>query len=198
MRKQNVITGLVVVLVLGFVTLGFAQFGSQSAHRELGYYDRQTGEFTPLRTADAAQDDAELARIAPTTGTLIFKYTITAKSPLPKNSVLACSGGAFVSESSGFSSTERATGIATLVSGTTYTCTSTINYSWLLSSPSTDKIQFQNIHASSSYGYQVTATNGTAILVQPVGGRESDQSPLAPISVPANGATTTENVSIML
>jgi hypothetical protein len=194
MRKRNLIFSLPVVLILGFAIFAFAQRATHSSSGELGYYDRNTGTFTPLQ----AGPETELPPVAPTTGTLIFKFTITAKSPLPKNSVVACSGGAFVSESSGFSSTEKATGIATLVSGTTYTCTSTINYSWLLSSPSTDKIQFQNIHASSSYGYQVTATNGTAILVQPVGGRESDQSPLAPISVPANGATTTENVSITL
>jgi hypothetical protein len=196
MKKRSLIFSVVVVLILGFAIFGFAQHGSHSSAAELGYYDRATGAFTPL--AQQTGPETELPPIAPTTGTLIFKFTITAKSPLPKNSVIACSGGAFVSESSGFSSTEKVTGIATLVSGTTYTCTSTINYSWLLSSPSTDKIQFQNIHASSSYGYQVTATNGTAILVQPVGGRESDQSPLAPISVPANGATTTENVSITL
>jgi hypothetical protein len=194
MQKRSLILSLLVVLILGFAIFAFAQRATHSSPGELGYYDRNTGTFTPLQ----AGPETELPPVAPTTGTLIFKFTITAKSPLPKNSVIACSGGAFVSESSGFSSTEKVTGIATLVSGTTYTCTSTINYSWLLSSPSTDKIQFQNIHASSSYGYQVTATNGTAILVQPVGGRESDQSPLAPISVPANGATTTENVSITL
>ncbi len=194
MKKRSLIFSVVVVLILGFAIFAFAQRATHSSSGELGYYDRNTGTFTPLQ----AGPETELPPVAPTTGTLIFKFTITAKSSLPKNSVIACSGGAFVSESSGFSSTEKATGIATLVSGTTYTCTSTINYSWLLSSPSTDKIQFQNIHASSSYGYQVTATNGTAILVQPVGGRESDQSPLAPISVPANGATTTENVSITL
>lgn len=49
-----------------------------------------------------------------------------------------------------------------------------------------------------SNGYQVTVTNGTAILVEPVVGRDANPSSLPSITVPANGATTTEDISIKL
>src|ERR1700730_12178875 len=198
MQTRRTLLPSLVVLFVGLAPTAFGQFATHlpSSHRELGCYDRVSGVSTPLQ--QQAGPEAELPPVAPTTGTLVFKFTITAKSPLAKNSVVACSGGVSVSDSSGFSSTEKASGIATLVSGTTYTCTSTINYSWLLTSAGTDKIDFVSIHASTGYGYQVTATNGTAILVQPVPGRDSSPSSLAPISVPPNGATTTENISITL
>lgn len=196
MQKRSLIVSVVVILILGFAIFGFAQRGTHSSSAELGYYDRVTGAFTPL--ARQSGPDAELPPVAPTTGTLIFKFTITAKSPLPKNAVIGCSGGADISDSSGFGTAERANGIAALVSGTTYTCTATINYSWLLTSASTDKIDFTDVHASVNYGFQVTSTNGTAILVQPVLGRDANPNSLAPINVPANGATTTEDVAITL
>ena len=196
MQKRSLVFSLVVALVLGLAVFAFAQRATRSSSGELGYYNRSTGAFTPVDEEAAPQVD--LAPVAPTTGTMIFKFTITAKSPLPKNSVIGCSAGVFVSDSSGFNSSEKATGIATLVSGNTFTCTSTINYSWLLATPSTDKISFQNINASINYGFQVTATNGTAILVQPIDARTSNPTELANIAVPANGAITTENISITL
>jgi hypothetical protein len=196
MHKRSMVVSLAVVLILGFAIFAFAQRSGHfsSSPSELGYYDRATGVFTPLQQGP----DAELPAVAPTTGTLVFKFTISRKSALPKNSVISCSAGAFVSQSSGFSTTEKAGAVATPVSGTTYTCTSTINYSWPLSSPTTDKISFSNVHANIDYGYQVTATNGTAILVEPVVGRDANPSSLPSISVPANGATTTEDISITL
>jgi hypothetical protein len=197
MQKSSMVLSLVVILILAFAIFAFAQRNAHfpSSPGELGYYDRATGVFTPLQQGP----EAELPPVAPTTGTLVFKFTITAKSALPKNSVIGCSAVAAInSDSSGFNTTEKASGVATLVSGTTYTCTSTINYSWPLSSPTTDKISFSNVHAFIDYGYQVTSTNGTGILVEPVVGRDANPSSLPNINVPANGATTTEDVSITL
>jgi hypothetical protein len=196
MQKRKFTLVSVVVLVLGVVTFAFAQFAAQ--HRELGIYDHQTGEFTPLHTA---QSDlaAELPAVVPTTGTLVFKFTITSKTAIPKNGGIYCRVIVGVNgESSGYSPTEKGTGIAALVSGNTYTCTATVNYSWLLASPSTDKIVVGNEDVGVLFGYQFTATNTVGTIVDMVPGRESIQTTVAPFSVPANGVTTTENVSITL
>jgi hypothetical protein len=194
--QKRLILSLVVILVCGFAIFAFAQRASHPSQGELGYYDRSTGVFTPLQEESGPQ--ADLPPVANTTGTFVFKFTLNVKSPLPKNSVVGCSAGLSVSDSSGFNSTEKASGVATLVSGTTYTCTSTIAYAWPLSAPTTDKISFQNIHGNIGYGYQVTATNGSSILVQPVAARDSNPLPLPNINVPANGATTTEDISITM
>lgn len=182
------------LLALLFASLSFGQVANHESHRVLGFFDPATGAFEPL----SAGLQSEAPPVAATTGTLTFKFTINAKSGLPKNAVISCSANVLVTDSSGFNATERGVGIATLVSGTTYSCTATIDYSWLLTSASTDKITVQDVSASVLYGYQATATNGTAIVVEPVSGRTSSQSSIAPFNVPANGATTTENVSITL
>lgn len=191
MQKRSVISCLIVVLILGFAILAFAQRAAHSG--ELGYYDRSTGTFTPVQ--QAAGSDAEPRAVTDVTGELIVKYNITVKSTIPKNGVISCSGTAGVADSTG-ATTERATGIATLVSGTTYTCSAIIHYSWALSTPTTDKIGFIGT-ATIDYGYQYTASNGADTAIEPVELRYS--SPTIPeISVPANGATTTIDVNVTL
>ncbi|MGA7931089.1 MAG: hypothetical protein WCA20_34485, partial [Candidatus Sulfotelmatobacter sp.] len=91
---------------------------------------------------------------------------------------------------------EHGSGVAKLVSGTTYSCTVTLPYSWLLSSASSDKIS-RSYTANINYGYQLTATNGADSAVEPISARESDQS-IPSISVPASGATATEDISVTL
>jgi hypothetical protein len=191
MQKRSAIFSLAVVLILGFAIFAFAQRAAHS-QGELGYYDHSTGTFTPLQQTAS---DAEPKATADTTGELIVKYTITVKSAIPKNGVVGCTIIAGVSDSTG-AATEKATGVATLVSGTTYTCSAIINYSWPLSTPTTDKIGFTGT-ATIDYGYQVTAFNGTDTVVEPIEQRSS--APTIPeISVPANGATTTVDVSVTL
>jgi hypothetical protein len=181
-------------LVLAFTTLSFGQLANPQSHRVLGFFDPATGAFEPL----SAGLQADAPPVAATTGSLVFKFTINAKSGIPKNGVIDCTVNVYVTDASGFNASERGAGVATLSSGTTYTCTATIDYSWLLTSPTTDKITVQDVSAGVLYGYQATATNGTAIVVEPVAGRTSSQSNIAPFTVPANGATTTETVSITL
>jgi hypothetical protein len=178
--------------LLAFMPLAFGQLASEArpAHRELGYYDPATGIFEPLRSLS----DTEPAT-APTTGTLTFTFTINVKSAIPKNAVIGCEGDAIVSDPS-LQVTERATGVANLTSGTTYTCTAVIHYSWLLSTASSDKITL-SYNSSINYGYEVTASNGTGTVVTPIISRTSTQD-ITAISVPANGASTTEDVSITL
>lgn len=190
-RKFAFLSALV---VLALATLSFGQAANPQSHRVLGFFDPATGAFEPL----SAGLQADAPPVAATTGSLVFKFTINAKSGIPKNAVISCSANVYVTDSSGFNSSERGVGIATLVSGTTYACTATMDYSWLLASPSTDKITVQDVSASVLYGYQATATNGTAVVVEPVSGRSTSQSNIAPFAVPANGATTTEAVSITL
>lgn len=194
MRIRRTTLLFLVVLVVGLAPLAFGQFAPHStlSHPELGFYDRETGAFTPLQPV--AQDAEALPPVAPTTGDFVFNITITLKSAIPKNGVIGCSAKANVNESSGFSSTESGFGLAT-GSGTTRTCSVTIPYSWLLTSASSDSV-FLNYEAFIGEGVQINATNGTGNLVE-ITGRDSKQT-LAPIKVPANGATTTETISMTL
>jgi len=186
---------LSVVFVVGMACFSFAQFEplSPSSHRVLGYFNPDTGLFEPFR---ASGQDVEFPPLAaPTTGTVVFNLTITLKTPLPKNGILACGAGASVIETT-FSAAESGFAFAKLVSGNTYSCTVTIPYSWTLNSPSTDKI-ILSYKAQVTEGIQVTATNGTATVVVAGAGRGSSQT-IPSVLVPANGATTTENVSVTL
>jgi hypothetical protein len=182
------------VLGLGLAPLGFAQMASparQSSQRVLGYFDPATGVFQPLH----ATAEVDPATAVTETGELIIKYAITLKSALPKNGVIGCSASAEVGDAAG-SHEERATGVAT-GSGTAYTCSAIMHYSWLLDTPTTDEVSFSG-SATIDYGYQVTATNGSAIVVQPIEARGSVPSIPSLKAVPANGATTTIDVSVTL
>jgi hypothetical protein len=178
--------------LLTLVPLAFGQLASQvrPANRTLGYYDPATGIFEPLRPLS----DTEPAT-TPTTGTLTFTFTISVKSAIPKNAVIGCEGDVSVSDPS-LQATERGTGVAKLTSGTTYTCTAVIHYSWLLSTASSDKISL-SYNSSIDYGFEVTASNGTGTVVTPIISRSSTQG-IGDISVPANGASTAEDISITL
>jgi hypothetical protein len=191
-RKFTVLS--LFVLGLALAPFSFGQFAkpAQTSHRVLGYYDPATGTFSP-----AHQSEAEVDAPAATTetGELIIKFTITVKAAIPKNGVVGCTATADAGDTAS-AHDETATGVATLVSGSTYTCSAIIHYSWLLATPTTDKITLGG-SATIDYGYEVTATNGAAILVQPVEARRSDTS-IPSISVPANGATTTIDVNVTL
>jgi hypothetical protein len=184
------------VLGLALTPLAFGQLASPArpSHSTFGYYDPATGAFTPMQ---AEVRDADASAVAPTTGTLTFKFTLTVKSPVPKNSVIACKGVALVGETSGYSTEEDATGIATFVSGNTYTCTATINYSWPLTSASTDKVSLE-ADVSINYGLQVTASNGTSNVVTLFTTRSVHPNFAPSISVPLNGASTTEAFNLTL
>jgi hypothetical protein len=191
-RKFTVLS--LFILGLALAPFSFGQFAkpAQTSHRVLGYYDPTTGTFSP-----AHQSETEVDAPAATTetGELIIKFTITVKAAIPKNGVVGCTATADAGDTAS-AHDETATGVATLVSGSTYTCSAIIHYSWLLATPTTDKIMLGG-SATIDYGYEVTATNGSAILVQPTEARRSDTS-IPSISVPANGATTTVDVNVTL
>jgi len=191
-RKLTVLS--LVVLGLALAPFSFGQFANQTRtpHRVLGYYDPATGTFSPVHQSESGVDPATATT---ETGELIVKFTITVKATIPKNAVIGCSASADTGDAAGEYG-ERATAIATLVSGSTYTCSAIIHYSWLLATPTVDKISLTD-SSTIDYGYQATATNGTAVTVQPVEARGSSSS-ITPISVPANGATTTVDVNVTL
>jgi len=195
MQTRKMMLPLLVVLVLGLAPFGFGQFATKphSQHRTLGYYDSTTGAFQPLGKAA----DAEQPPVTPTTGTITFRLTINVKSTIPKNGVIGCTGSASVfDDTSELSDDESGSAVATLVSGTQYLCIVKLPYSWLLSSPTTDQVGLA-FDASIDYGYEVTATNGSATVVQPIGARATSHT-LAPIAVPINGATTTESITLTM
>ena len=141
--------------------------------------------------------DTEMAPVVATTGTLTVKYTITVNPAIPTHGVIGCGADAIVTNDSGGAfPEEHGESLATLVSGKNYSCTVVIHYSWPLASVATDKIQVSG-SASLLYGYQVTASNGTAVVVEPVTVRSAHQN-FALIAVPANGASTTLTPSLTL
>lgn len=196
MHNARRIVLFLALLLLGLAPFGFGQFGNQSrnSRRTLGYYDPATGAFEPLRP-DMDADTAPL--VAATTGTLVFKFTITVDSTVPNHGVVGCSADASVSDTSGFFADEHGSAIATHTSGKTYSCTVTMPYSWTLASASTDKITLA-VSADLIYGYEATATNGTGTVVQPVTQRVTDQS-LGTIKVPTSGGPpTNESVNLTI
>jgi hypothetical protein len=183
-----------VVLGLALAPFSFGQLANKTQRPQhvLGYYDPTTGTFSPLHESPA---DFDPATASTETGELIVKFTITVKSTIPTNGVIGCSATADTGDAAG-DYEERATGVATPVKGNTYTCSAIIHYSWLLDTPASDKISLSG-SASIDYGYQVTASNGAATVVEPIEARGSTPS-ISSISVPASGATTTVDVSVTL
>lgn len=123
----------------------------------------------------------------PTTGTYVYHFTITLASPIPATTKIACVGQLEVNNDSALIGgvIATSTSLAT-ISGTTATCKVSISYAWDLGSPATDKLTRivqviappQTVFASASY-------HGTQIH-------------LGSIAMPANGATTNEDVSATL
>ena len=64
-----------------------------------------------------AQSAEYLPAVAPSTGTFVFNFTITASSTVPKNGVVVRNAVVGVSEWSGQNISHKATGIATLSGG---------------------------------------------------------------------------------
>jgi hypothetical protein len=194
MKNQKVASPLLALLLLATAPFAFAQLATPalSSHRTLAYFNRDTGLFEPVQ---AAGQDPEAPPVTPTTGTLVYNFTITLKTPLPKGGILTCTGGGEVIETK-YSTDEGGFGIAKLVSGDTYSCSVSLPYSWMLSTPTTDKILL-SFKVQVNEALEITAANGTGTTFLVSAGRASAQT-LPSIAVPANGATTTETVSLTL
>jgi len=191
MRKMTVLSLSVLALMLTPFSFGQIARQTQTSHRVLGYYDPATGIFQPLH--QSAEVDPATATTE--TGALIIKFTITVKSAIPTNGVVGCSADAVTGDDAG-EYEEHASGVGKLVSGNTYTCSAIIHYAWLLDTPTTDKVTFTG-STTIDYGYEVTASNGSANVVAEIESRSSSAN-IASISVPADGATTTVDVKSTL
>jgi hypothetical protein len=191
MQPRSVFLLFVAALALTIASFGFAQLGSRSSasHQHRQSEDRSTEGTAP----QAGIQFAELPPVPPTTGDLVFNLSLTVKSAVPKNGVVGCETHASVSDPSGFSSSETAYSLAR-GSGASWSCKVSMPYSWALSSPNNDAISL-SYDAFIADGVQITATNGISSTVQFAPTRKSAQS-IASIKVPANGATTTEAVSM--
>jgi len=141
-----------------------------------------------------AQDTGKLVpATAPSTGTFVFNFTITAPT-VPTNAVISCRGSASVFESgSGQNIQQDAHGIATLGSTGKWTCKASMPYSWTLATPASDSVTL-SYSVEMDEGLEVTATNGTGTVVAPLTVQKVNQN-LGTVTVPANGTTTTEAIS---
>jgi hypothetical protein len=172
---------LVFAGLAGITQSAWSQQTSTSQRGILGYLDSRTGAFRPLVQASAEGEQAKAATASPTTGKLVFVFSITIASTLATSETITCSGNASVIEiANGTALTieEAATVMATR-SGSKASCTVTIPYSWSLTFASTDTV-----------GLQYTITAGSTVGVA----RLSLQS-LPSIKIPASGSTTTQDIS---
>jgi hypothetical protein len=144
----------------------------------LGHLDPKTGAFTPL-VQRAADEEDSLEPVTPTTGKLVFNFTISIKSTNLSGATILCAADAFVFETSSSLEVTESASVKATVTGSTAKCTVTIPYSWPLTTASSDTI-------SLSYAIEASTTG----LATRTGTRT-----LPTIKVPPNGTTTTETIS---
>jgi hypothetical protein len=147
------------------------------------YYDPQARVLIALPMEDNAA--AEPPVVTTFTGTLVFNFTITLKANITSTAKIQCTATASLLDASTANEiVEQDTVLATR-SGTTATCSPTINYSWNLGSGSTDKI---------SLGWIISAPS-EASTSSALPSRVSEQLNFASIPVPVTGTTTTETLT---
>jgi hypothetical protein len=127
-------------------------------------------------------------------GKIVVNFKIKLDSPLGTGTILGCEVNASVFDPNN-SISERAFGIAT-VSGSTAKCAVSIPYSWPLTSANlaTDKLTLGYL-VEALETFEIPGSGTSSTQAAPV--RQSSQN-IGTFSIPANGATTTENVSVTL
>lgn len=138
-----------------------------------GYLDPRTGTFRPMPTVTDSEDLA--APVTPTTGKIVLTLTVTLVSTFPSTEAFSCGLNATTSDTSGltFIDSEQ---IAATKSGSTLTCTITLNYSWALTTPTVDRMIVD---------YTITGAVGTTGLPTRLA-----EHGVAVMTVPATGKTT--------
>jgi len=171
-----------VICSLGLLASGFAQTTeTQKKTAVFGYMDPKTGLFHSLARTPLSPEEA--AAIVPTTGKFVFNVTITVNSALSTKAVIGCEAVGGVADLTTGEFTNIVAVTATR-SGTTATCTVTVPYSWDLATPAKDTVAF-DLSVSASVG-----TLGSTTFYD-----ETFTAPGITTKVPANGATTTENIT---
>ncbi len=134
-----------------------------------GFFNPVTRVFVPLQVPSPA------ATAAPATGTIKVEFTVAIKSVLPSGDKISCGISAGVyNTTTGASFQDSAASNAT-VTGSTAKCTAIIPYSW------------PGVTSASSISLGFTLSDS-------LGARYSDDS-IATFKVPANGTTTTYQVT---
>jgi hypothetical protein len=144
MRMSRMI--LVCICLVGFSSVLWAQQKKQDASEKgvLGYFNPKTGQFTVLAKRPVQNIDAVVpGAVTPTTGLFQITFVITIVTKLPPNTVIGCEmdvnefpdAEPFTDPS--YFETAKATAS---VSGSTATCTATMNYSWTLADPGSDDV----------------------------------------------------------
>jgi hypothetical protein len=185
-QENNVNISKIVLVLAGLA--GIAQSAwSQNAekaseHGIFGYLDSKTGAFKPLVQPAAEEDQATAAAAtSPTTGKMVFNFTVNVVSSLPSNEIIICAITATVFEVANVLHIEEEAQVIATRSGSKATCTVNIPYSWPLTTASQDMV---------GLGFSVSAANATAAVL----GRLTNQS-LPSIKVPSSGSTTTRSIS---
>jgi len=138
--------------------------------------------FLALTTAMWAQGGVQSEAATTYTGKFVYSFTITIESTISTSVPIYCYAKVQTSDSG---DTLSETGSVTATrSGSSATCTVTLPYSWSLATESSDKVNLS---------FEVAAD--TSLEYPPV--RDVNHQ-LGQISVPANGATTTEKISVVM
>lgn len=147
-----------------------------------GYFDAKTGTFV-MTAMPAPVAEVEPQAQATYTGILSMKFVITIKSSIPQDWTIYCTQTASVIDVGGLAYTNNKV-VAASRSGNTASCLINMPYSWLL-----------NGAGGSVYStYMVSAYASTTAL----SGMNDATGTLAPITIPANGATTSRTVNVTL
>jgi hypothetical protein len=175
MKLMKLLLSLACLLL--FVAGAFAQ--NTQHKRTFGYVDGKTGMFHALNRTPLSEEAA--AAITPTTGTFVFNVTITVSSKLPTTAVISCTvfGGVDDLLTGDFTNFVE---VPAVRKGNTATCTLTVPYEWDLGEASKDVVNL-NLEVDASSG----STTGSY--------EEDFDNPLITMPVPANGTTTTKNIT---
>jgi len=137
--------------------------------------------------ASHATDAAELPpATTPTTGKLVINIKIDVNPGLPAANKINCGADAITGDEGNADIFENDGAVLATRSGSTATCKITLPYGWFLASASKDEVGI-GITVEST-----TGTEGSVPFTDAIG------STSITIPVPANGATTTENITLSI
>lgn len=176
---QHCKTILVSMCLIALATSAWSQSPSFTHGKAPVQIDPITGQFRMM------QADTEIQPFAGTTvtGKFVVNFTITVSSTLSTSDVISCGvTSTLLDTGSTFEILEGAT-VAATRSGSTAKCTVTIPYSWTLVTSTTDMVLL-------TFDINVPATTAGSQFPN----RFSEHG-FANIHVPANGATTTFNLT---
>jgi hypothetical protein len=196
LKEKNVKTMkyfLALACVLGLVASCMAQNADTDVPTKKmpGIQDARAAALRALKAHDLSTEDStgEVSPPAttPSTGKFVFNIKINVNPGLPTTSKIFCSASAATAESVTLVSFVDDGAVVATRSGSTATCSITLPYGWFLATPTKDPVGL-GIAVTSLTGSSSTPPNQTG---------ESLQSLHLP-AVPANGATTTEAITISI